>query len=57
MFAEGDVYSLPLPLQGLMCECAELIDELHGEEGEGGVSGEEATRRLVDLYARVRNMN
>ena len=36
-FAEGDVYSLPLAIQDVMRECAELLDGLYGDEaGEGG---------------------
>lgn len=65
-FSEGDVYSLPLPLQGVMAEAAGLVDDfLEGfhesesgssmdvDEGEGDEEGEEERKRIETSRAQL----
>ena len=67
-FSEGDVYSLPLPLQGVMAEAARLVDDfLEGfdesgsgssmdvdeGEGEGDEEGEEERKRIETSRAQL----
>ena len=65
-FSEGDVYSLPLPLQDVMAEAARLVDDcledfdgqgasmdIDEEEGEGEGEGEEERKRNESSRAKL----
>ena len=67
-FSEGDVYSLPLPLQGVMAEAARLVDDCLEDydgqgasmdideeegEGEGEGEGEEERKRIQSSRAKL----